>query len=158
MTPHTELYLAPDAGVSAEKRMASGALNRSSGVPAVRPLSPALAVIDGVLCQLTREGVPALTCTPLATAIVEFQRGPMCVYVRESPNGLLPGISNLYRLDNALRLQWLAEWPEQWGPCMQIIDATSDIVRAELSSGSVVRLDAFTGHVVGVDHLMAAAG
>ncbi|MEO7599954.1 MAG: hypothetical protein ABIV50_13540, partial [Opitutus sp.] len=67
----------------------------------MRSHSPALAVIDGALCQLTREGVAAITCAPLATAIVEFRRGPMCVFVRETPNGLLPGISNLYRLDGA---------------------------------------------------------
>ena len=141
-----------------QKRMASRTVTRSLTFPAVRSLSPALAIIDGALCQLTREGVAAITCAPLATAIVEFQRGPMCVYVRESPHGLLPGISNLYRLDSALRLQWLAEWPEHWGACIQIIDATADILTAELSSGAVVRLDAYAGQVISADHPMAAAG
>ena len=82
----------------------------------------------------------------------------MCVYVRESPHGLLPGIANLYRLDSALRLQWLAEWPEQWGPCIQIIDASADTLTAELSSAAVIRLDAYSGQLINVDHPMMAAG
>jgi hypothetical protein len=117
---------------------------------------PALAVIDGALCQLTREGAPAITCTPLATAVVEFHRGPMCVYVREHPHGLLPGIANLYCLDGALRLQWMAEWPESYGPCTRIIDASGDMLVAESTSGAVLRIDAHSGHFVGIDHLMAA--
>jgi hypothetical protein len=70
-----------------------------------------IAVIDGSLCQLSREGIHTAAHSPLATAVVEFCRGAHCYYVREHPHGLLPGIPNLYCLDRELRLQWLAEWP-----------------------------------------------
>src|SRR4029077_9916014 len=82
--------------------------NRLSTVPDVPQV---LAVIDGTLCHLTRQGESAGRYVPSATARVEFHRGPMCVYVREHPHGFLPGIPNLYCLDGALRLLWMADWP-----------------------------------------------
>jgi hypothetical protein len=121
-------------------------------------VTPALAVIDGSLCQLTREGLPARSCQPLATAVAEFLRGPMCVYVREHPHGLLPGIANLYCLDGDLRLKWMAEWPESCGPCTRIVDASGDILMAESVSGAVIQLDAHTGRTLQIAHPMAAAG
>jgi hypothetical protein len=121
-------------------------------------VTPALAVIDGSLCQLTREGLPAQACQPLATAVAEFLRGPMCVYVREQPHGFLPGIPNLYCLDGDLRLMWMAEWPESCGPCTRIMDAQGNMLAAESASGAVVRLDAHTGKLLSVEHSMAATG
>ena len=120
--------------------------------------SPALAVIDGTLYQLTREGAPAAACPPLATAIVEFRRGPLCVYVRELSLGLLPGIANLYCLDGALRLQWIAEWPAALGACTGILDATDDALTVESASGAVVRINAHNGKVIGVEQELAVAG
>jgi hypothetical protein len=119
--------------------------------------TPALAVIDGMLCQLTREGARASGHNPLASAVVEFRQGPMCYYVREHPYGLLPGISNLYCLDAAFRLQWLAEWPSSSDPCVGIESAEGDILVATAASGASVRLDATTGRFLGIDHPMAAA-
>src|SRR4051794_18735118 len=81
----------------------------------------AVAVIDGTLCQLTRQGARAGGYAPLATAVVEFHRGSMGFYVREHTHGLLPGIPNLYRLDGAFRLQWMAEWPDANDPCAAIV-------------------------------------
>jgi len=120
--------------------------------------TPALAVIDGSLCQLTREGLPARSCPPLATAVAEFVGGPMCVYVREHPYGLLPGIANLYCLDGDLRMMWIAEWPASCGPCTRIVDATGDLLTAESASGAVVRIDAQTGRTLHIEQPMAAAG
>ena len=96
----------------------------------MRPTTPAFAVIDGTLFQLTREGAVARSCAPLATAIEEFLCGPLCVFVRERPHGLLPGISNLYKLDAALRLEWLAAWPGEYGACTQIIEIVNDVLIA----------------------------
>jgi hypothetical protein len=127
-------------------------------IPAVQPTSPALAVIDGSLCQFTREGVPAHRYEPIATAVAEFHCGPMCIYVREHPYGLLPGISNLYCLDGALRLLWLAEWPGACGACTRIVDATGDVLTTESASGATVRIRAHTGELLGIDQPMAAAG
>ena len=124
----------------------------------MRPTSPAFAVIDGTLSQLTREGAVARSCAPLATAIEEFLCGPLCVFVRERPHGLLPGISNLYRLDAALRLEWLAAWPTEYGACTQIIDVVNDVLIAASSSGALIRLDIHDGRLLGVDRALAATG
>lgn len=122
------------------------------------PLHPALAVIDGSLCQLTREGTAARSCPPLATAVAEFLRGPLCVYVRELPYGLLPGFSNVYCLDGDLRLKWLAEWPADFGASTRIVDSSEGVLTAELTSGAFVRLDAHTGRTLELVPAMAAAG
>lgn len=118
---------------------------------------PALAVIDGSLCLLTREGARAAGHAPLATAVIEFHHGPMCFYVREHPHGLLPGISNLYCLDGALRLQWIAEWPEPSDPCATIVGREGETLVAVSIRGTVVRLDANSGRLLGTEQPMAAA-
>lgn len=114
----------------------------------MNPSLQSIAVIDGALCQLTREGVRAAAHTPLATAVVEFRRGPMCCFVREHPYGLLPGIPNLYCLDGALRLQWLAEWPMADDPCAAIAGVQGDVLTALSVSGITVRLDAISGRLI----------
>lgn len=128
-----------------------------SALPPVTSSTPALAVIDGTLCRLTRTGTRANGHAPLATAVVEFRHGPLCVFVREHPYGLLPGIANLYCLDAAFRLQWLAEWPEHVGPCTEIGPEEPGVLVAHAASGALVRLDALTGRLLNVDEPMAAA-
>jgi hypothetical protein len=118
----------------------------------------ALAVIDGTLCQLTREGARAGGHAPLATAVVEFHQGPMRYYVREHPYGLLPGLPNLYCLDAAFRLQWMAEWPDAGDPCAEIVGDEGDTVVAISVSGATVRLDANSGKLLSVEQPMMAAG
>lgn len=119
--------------------------------------APALAVIDGTLCQLSRDGSRAGGHAPLATAVVEFKHGPMRYYVREHPYGLLPGLPNLYCLDAAFRLQWMAEWPDASDPCVSIAGEEGDALIALAQSGAVVRLDAATGQLLSVEQPMAAA-
>jgi outer membrane protein assembly factor BamB len=119
--------------------------------------SEALAVIDGTLCQLTREGNRAAGHAPLATAIVEFRKGAMCYYVREHPFGLLPGLPNLYCLDADFRLRWLAEWPEANAPCVAIVGEEGNQLVALSANGNVIRLDASTGRLVEVTAEMAQA-
>jgi hypothetical protein len=116
----------------------------------------ALAVVDGTLRQLTRQGAPSGHYAPLATAVVEIHPGPMCVYVREHPYGLLPGIPNLYCLDHALRLQWMAEWPDPADPCAKIISADGDTLTVATVSSAVVRLHAHDGRLLGVVRPLAA--
>lgn len=120
--------------------------------------SPAIAVIDGALCLLSRHGERSVGHIPLATAIVEFRHGPLRTYVREHPFGLLPGIPNLYCLDGAFRLQWMAEWPHDESPCAAIIGEEDGALVASSASGAVVRLDAATGRLLGCTQPMAAAG
>jgi hypothetical protein len=115
-------------------------------------------VIDGTLFHLTRHGKAAGFLAPLATAVLEFQRGPMCIYVREHPFGLLPGIPNLYCVDASLRLQWLADWPDPMDPCSRIVECGAKHLIAETASGAVVTLDALTGRLLRVDQPAAATG
>ena len=119
--------------------------------------TPALAVIDGTLCQLTREGTRAAGHAPLATAVLEFRHGSLRYYVREHPHGLLPGLPNLYCLDGAFRLQWMAEWPDANDPCAAIIGEEGDTLVAESVSGAMVRLDANSGQLLRVEQPMADA-
>ena len=119
--------------------------------------TPALAVIDGALCQLTREGARAGGHAPLATAVVEFRHGPFCFFVREHPYGLLPGLPNLYCLDGAFRLQWMAEWPDPADPCAASVGEEGDTLVTTAVSGATVRLDANTGRLRGVEPPLAAA-
>src|SRR5688572_18219748 len=119
--------------------------------------TPALAVIDGTLCQLTREGARASGHSPLATAVLEFRHGSMRYYVREHPHGLLPGLPNLYCLDGAFRLQWMAEWPEATDPCAAIVGEDGDVLVTIAASGAIVRLQASSGRLMRVDQPMANA-
>lgn len=123
----------------------------------VNTATPALAVIDGSLCQLTREGTRASGHAPLASAVVEFRHGPLRYYVREHPYGLLPGLPNLYCLDAAFRLQWMAEWPNPEDPCTAIGAEEGDVLVALAASGAVVHLDATTGRLLRIEPAMAAA-
>lgn len=119
--------------------------------------TPALAVIDGSLCQLGRDGSRASGHAPLASAVVEFRHGPLRYYVREHPYGLLPGLPNLYCLDAAFRLQWMAEWPNPSDPCTGIGGDEGDVLLALAASGAVVHLEASTGRLLRVEQPMAAA-
>lgn len=115
-------------------------------------------MIDGTLCQLTREGALAGGHVPLATAVVEFRRGSMRYYVREHTYGLLPGFPNLYCLDAAFQLQWIAEWPDSADPCAAIVGEEGGTLVARSANGSAVRLEASTGRLLGVELSMAATG
>ncbi len=117
----------------------------------------ALAVIDGTLCQLTREGARAGSYAPLASAVAEFRQAALRCYVREHPYGLLPGLPNLYCLDGAFRLQWMAEWPDPADPCAAILGEEGEVLVTRSARGTVVRLDAHTGRLLGVETPMAAA-
>lgn len=95
--------------------------------------------------------------SPLASAVVEFRRGPFRTYVREHPYGLLPGLANLYCLDGAHRLRWMAEWPSADDPCAEILAETGGELVALSVSGAVVRLDAATGRLIAVEQSAAVA-
>lgn len=81
----------------------------------------------------------------------------MCFYVREHPYGLLPGIANLYCLDGAFRLQWLAEWPDSADPCGAIVGLEGETLVALSVIGLTVRLDSQTGRLLSVEAPLAAA-
>jgi hypothetical protein len=126
--------------------------------PVVTTSTPALAVIDGNLCRLARTGAIAATHAPLATAVLEFRVGPLRIYVREHPYGLLPGVPNLYCVDADFRLQWLAEWTLGEDRCARIVDETADTLVVESVAGTLVYLDANTGRVLRTEPRMAVAG
>jgi hypothetical protein len=114
-------------------------------------------VIDGSLCQVGRSGGRAVWHKPIATAVVEFRRGPLCTYVREHPFGFLPGLGNLYCLDGAHRLQWIAEWPLADDPCAGIVDDAAGVLVTVSTSGTIVRIDAVSGRLLCIDPAVAAA-
>lgn len=114
-------------------------------------------MIDGTLCQITRDGSRTVGHAPLATAVVEFRPGPMCFYVREHPYGLLPGLANLYCLDGAFRLQWLAEWPDSSDPCAAIVSHEGETLVALSLAGLTVTLNAQTGRLLSVEAPLAVA-
>ncbi|MEY2882261.1 MAG: hypothetical protein RLZZ15_4641 [Verrucomicrobiota bacterium] len=118
---------------------------------------PAFAVLEGSLCRVGPFGGRAVSHRPLASAVVEFRRGPFRTFVREHPFGLLPGFANLYCLDGAHRLQWIAEWPFADDACARIVDETAGELVAESVAGVIVRLDAATGQLRGVETPVAAA-
>ncbi len=126
-------------------------------LPLVTTPAQALAVIDGALCLLDRRGGRSVQHAPLATAVVEFRRGALCTYVREHPFGLLPGLPNLYCLDGAHRLHWMAEWPDLTDPCMAIVGEERGELFAQAASGMLVRLDALTGKLIAVSAPVAVA-
>ena len=117
----------------------------------------ASAIIDGTLCQIDRLGMRSVACAPLGSAVVEFRQGPLQFYVREHPFGLLPGMANLYCLDAALRLRWMAAWPYIDDPCAAILGEEASVLIAQSASGRVVRLDACDGRLLSCAQSVAAA-
>ena len=117
----------------------------------------AFAVIDGSLCRLGRFGGRAVWHAPIASAVVEFRRGPFRTYVREHTYGLLPGLPNLYCLDGAHRLQWMAEWPYADDPCAKILEENAGVLVTESEAGAIVRLHAVNGRLLGCTPRIAAA-
>ena len=89
---------------------------------------------------------------------MEFQQTPFRCYVREHTYGLLPGFPNLYALDGAFRLQWMAEWPDLNDPCAKIIGENHGVLEVISQKGLSIRLDAFTGRLVSVGSALAATG
>lgn len=123
----------------------------------VTTFSPAFAVIDGNLCRLNRTGSVSAVHAPLATAVMEFRPGPMRLYVREHPYGLLPGVPNVYCVDPSFRMLWLAEWPFADDLCAKLVDEVDDTLVVETGRGTTLRLDAATGRVIANDTAIAAA-
>ena len=70
---------------------------------------------------------------------------------------MLPGLPNLYCLDAAFRLQWMAEWPDPMDPCSAILGEEGNAVVAQAASGAVVFLDVDTGRLLRVEQPMADA-
>ncbi len=123
----------------------------------VNTLPHASAIIDGTLCQLNRHGARAVTWAPLGSAIIEFRQSPFCIYVREHPFGLLPGISNLYSLDGDLCLRWMAAWPEGVGHCTAIIGDEGNELLVQSASGAIMRLDRLDGRLMEIAPAVSAA-
>jgi hypothetical protein len=66
-------------------------------------------------------------------------------------------LPNLYCLDAAFRLQWMAEWPDPADPCTAIVGEEGNTLVALAASGAGVRLDAHTGRLLAHTQPMAAA-
>lgn len=126
-------------------------------VLAVTNVHPAIAVIDGKLCRVSRHGTVIAQHHPLATAVLEFVQGELQLFVREHTYGLLPGVPNLYSLDADFRLLWLAEWPLADDPCTRIVEVNGTELVTESAQGTTVVLDASTGRLSRKTARLAAA-
>ena len=71
--------------------------------------TPSYALIDGVLCKLNRKCAVVRRHAPMGLLVEEFLVHEDRILVRESGDGVLLGMTNLYCLDADLRLRWLAE-------------------------------------------------
>lgn len=78
--------------------------------------------------------------------------------MREHTYGLLPGFPNLYALDGAFRLQWMAEWPDLNDPCAKIVGERDGVLETISQKGLTVTLDAFTGRLISARNVLAATG
>lgn len=81
----------------------------------------------------------------------------MRFYVREHAHGLLPGLPNLYCLDGALRLLWIAEWPHADDLCAGLVSDDDGVLVVLSASGAIVRLDAGNGRLLSWSQSVAAA-
>lgn len=73
--------------------------------------TPSYALIEGMLCRLNRKGSVVRRHLPMGLAVEEFLVHEDRIFVRESAEGVLLGMTNLYCLDTDLRMIWLAEAP-----------------------------------------------
>jgi hypothetical protein len=124
--------------------------------------SSALAIIDGALCRMNRKGRAVVRHAPIGTAVVQFLAASEGrLIVRESTFGFLPGFSNLYCLDSALRLIWFAELPSETDLYAGPVTEEAGVLVCVSAAGVAGRLDPASGKIlssVPAARLMAAAG
>jgi outer membrane protein assembly factor BamB len=112
--------------------------------------SNSLAIIDGALCRMNRKGRAVIRHEPIGTAVVQFLAvSDGRLIVREHPFGFLPGFSNLYCLDNALRLIWFADLPAETDLYAGSVTVEEGTLVCASVAGVVCRLDPTTGKILG---------
>jgi outer membrane protein assembly factor BamB len=111
--------------------------------------SNSLAIIDGALCRMNRKGRAVVRHEPIGTAVVQFlAAGEGRLIVREHTFGILPGFSNLYCLDSALRLIWFADLPAETDLYAGPVMVESGMLVCASTAGVVCRLDPATGKIL----------
>lgn len=132
---------------------------KSSNTPP-NPDNPcSLAIIEGALCRVNRKGRATGKHQPVGTAVVEFlaaETGP--IIVREWGHGFLPGLANLYCLDEKLRLLWMAELPDEADFFETLGPITDGQLACTTQSGRACRLDLSNGRLVASPVVAVAAG
>jgi len=111
--------------------------------------TPSFALIEGALCKLNRRGGVTKRHLPLGSAVVEFRIHGDRLYVRESAEGFLFGMPNLYCLDLNLFISWLAELPTPDDPYDSIANADAHGLLCRTVSGLSCRVSAADGKVLG---------
>ena len=144
--------------------MAAGATKTASAgrrrlIRMLRPTPPdepdALAIIDGSLCRMDRRGGVAKRHEPIGTAVVEFLALGNRLIVRERVFGFLPGFANLYCLDRALHLLWIAELPPESDLFAGPLGTDGDSPVCATIAGVVCRLNASSGRILSRSTLAA---
>jgi hypothetical protein len=108
-----------------------------------------LAIIDGALCRVNRKGRAVARHEPIGTAVVQFLAAAEGrLIVREHAFGFLPGFSNLYCLDNALRLIWFAELPTGTDLYASPVTEAAGTLVCTSAGGVACRLDPADGKIL----------
>lgn len=108
-----------------------------------------LAIIDGALCRMNRKGRAVMRHAPIGTAVVQFlATSEGHLVVREHAFGFLPGFSNLYCLDRALRLIWFADLPAETDLYAGSVTVEAETLVCASAAGVACRLDPATGKIL----------
>ena len=111
--------------------------------------SNSLAIIDGALCRMNRKGRAVARHDPIGTAVVQFLAADEGrLIVREHTFGFLPGFSNLYCLDSALRLIWFADLPAETDLYAGPVTVEAGTLVCASAAGVGCRLDPASGKIL----------
>ena len=111
--------------------------------------SNSLAIIEGALCRMNRKGRAVVRHAPIGTAVVQFLAASEGrLIVREHTFGFLPGFSNLYCLDSALRLIWFAELPSGTDLYAGPVTEEAGVLACTSAAGVACRLDPANGEIL----------
>ena len=111
--------------------------------------TPSYALIEGVLCKLNRKGSVVRRHSPMGLAVEEFLVHEDRILVRESADGVLLGMTNLYCLDTDLRLIWLADTPGGDDVYAGPLELSGTVLACPTRSGRRLTLSLDTGSPAG---------
>ena len=117
-----------------------------------------LAIIDGALHRVNRKGRAVMRHAPIGTAVVQFLNRGGKLIVREHEFGFLPGFSNLYCLDEALRLIWFAELPGENDLYAGTVREDAGMLVCDSAEGFACCIDPASGKIQSKERQSRAAG
>lgn len=110
--------------------------------------APSYAIIDGLLCKLSRRGTVLKKRAPMGSTIAEFMVAGQVLIVRETAEGFLPGMSNLYGVDDELKMLWLAEPPFSNDSYAGFIGLNEGVLNCRTKTGRESRVNPADGKLL----------